>query len=81
MNDTELKQELKENLDRLFVKGIQALPIRGKDLVEIGIKPGKKMGELLFIAEKLWYKNEFNISKEELMLYIKNYAENSIALT
>ena len=81
VNDTELKQELKENLDRLFVKGIQALPIRGKDLVEIGIKPGKKMGELLFIAEKLWYKNEFNISKEELMLYIKNYAENSIALT
>lgn len=45
--------------------------IKGRDLEELGIKPGQKMGEILDQAEKWWIESSFKSSKEQIMNYIK----------
>lgn len=57
----------KKDLERLFEIAIQDLPITGKDLLELGVKPGKYMGEMLKKAEFMWYNYEFKIAKHDLM--------------
>jgi poly(A) polymerase len=72
VKDIDISREIEQSLKRLLATEIIALPICGKDLAKIGINPGKEMGELLAIAEKLWYKSEFKISKEELIFHLEN---------
>lgn len=57
----------KEYLKKLFDKQIEILPVTGKDLLALNIKPDKKMGLLLNIAEQIWYDHEFKISKTEII--------------
>ena len=62
-----LNDELLNNLKMLFSTPIKPLPIRGEDLLQLKIKPGKEMGNILAIAEDIWYNKKFNISKLELL--------------
>ena len=64
----------KEDLNRLFNTDIQKLPVAGKDLLKLDIKPGKKMGQLLGIAENIWYENELKLTKQELIKELLPYA-------
>lgn len=57
----------KKDLERLFEIPIQDFPITGRDLLELGVKPGKYMGEMLKKAEFMWYDSEFKITKHDLM--------------
>lgn len=71
-NAIDISLELLQELKRIFAIEIKPLPIKGKDLLNIGIAPGKEMGDLLAIAERLWYKSEFKISKNNLIFNLKN---------
>lgn len=71
-NAIDISLELLQELKRIFSIEIKPLPIKGKDLLNIGIAPGKEMGDLLAIAERLWYKSEFKISKNNLIFNLKN---------
>ncbi len=46
------------------------IPINGNDLIEVGIKEGKKLGEQLQLLEKLWEESDYKLTKEELLKYI-----------
>ena len=72
VNAADISLELLQELEMIFSIEIKPLPIKGKDLLNIGIAPGKEMGDLLAIAERLWYKSEFKISKNNLIFNLKN---------
>jgi len=42
-------------------------PVTGDDLIAIGIKPGKPMGDLLRRLEDKWEESDYKLSKEQLL--------------
>lgn len=60
-------------IKQLIKRDIIPLPITGRDLVALNIKPGKNIGILLEKAEQIWYENDFKISKQELLRNILEY--------
>jgi poly(A) polymerase len=42
-------------------------PLSGDDLIALGIKPGKEMGELLRTLEDAWEAGDYKPTKEELL--------------
>jgi len=65
---------LKEHLDLASSWEIPELPVRGKDVVALGVEEGKKIGELLSKAEELWESKDYKPLKKELIDYIKELA-------
>lgn len=58
---------LTSNLEKLFSQSIKNLPIKGSDLINLGVAPGKEMGKLLKLADQIWYDQEFTITKDQLL--------------
>lgn len=50
---------------------IPVFPLNGKDLQSIGIAPGKRMGELLTLAECWWEEQHYAPSREELLAFVQ----------
>jgi len=46
-------------------------PINGEDLLALGVKPGKQLGDLLRMAENVWEEADYGLSKEELIVRIQ----------
>jgi len=44
-----------------------ALPLKGKDLVSRGMKPGPELGETLRLLEDRWIASDFAMSRDELL--------------
>ena len=65
---------LTSNLKKLFSQSIKELPIKGKDLLELGLEQGRDIGKLLIIADQIWYNYKFNITKQELLREISLHA-------
>ncbi len=63
-------QEIKEKLN--FIENFIALefPVNGDDLLKIGFL-GKEIGEILFKLKEIWIENNFQISKKELLSFVK----------
>lgn len=49
-----------------------SFPLKGKDLVEAGVKPGPKLGELLTLCEAWWIDQEFRPDREACLQWIAN---------
>ncbi len=62
-----VKIQCKKELQELFDIPIKALPVTGKDLLELNIAPGRNMGQLLNRAEQIWYDHEFKITKQDII--------------
>jgi len=45
----------------------QPLPVRGADLLALGLRPGPRVGEMLRELEELWLRSDFRLSREELL--------------
>lgn len=43
------------------------MPVSANDLISLGVKPGKKMGQLLRRAEEFWERNNYQVGKEVLI--------------
>ena len=50
---------------------IPKFPLTGNDLINKGIKEGKKVGEILDRIEKKWIENDFKIKEEEIKILIQ----------
>lgn len=59
--------EKRAELDKIFPK---PLPIGGKDLARLGMKPGPKMGQVLSHLEKRWIESDFSLSQDALIAHI-----------
>ena len=60
LNINEILKEVENAVVPIF-------PLRGKDLVNRGIKSDKKIGETLHKLERIWIDNDFNLTREELL--------------
>ena len=65
--------DLKNILNNISSISIPKFPITGTYLLEKGFKSGRKIGEVLKEAEKLWIKNHFDLKDEELTNILKKY--------
>ena len=65
--EQENNYSLTSNLEKLFSQSIKNLPIKGSDLINLGVAPGKEMGKLLKVADQIWYDQEFTITKDQLL--------------
>ncbi len=52
---------------------VPEFPLNGEYLINKGFKSGRKIGEILKKAEKVWIENDFNLKKEDLNNLIKKY--------
>ena len=71
----EQKSKLNLILRKLSELEIPEFEISGKDLIAMGVKPGKKMGELLKRGESAWINSGFKLRKNELLQLIGNLTE------
>ncbi len=46
---------------------VPEMPLKGEDLISIGINPGKKLGELLKLTEECWENSDFTLKKSDLL--------------
>jgi len=49
---------------------VPEFPLNGNDIKKLGIRDGKQIGKMLFIAEEFWEENNYNPSKKEILDYI-----------
>ena len=59
-----------KSLDKI---SIPEFPFDGKFLIKRGIQEGKKIGTILSEAKKIWVKNNFYLSSNDLEKIIKKY--------
>jgi poly(A) polymerase len=50
---------------------VPVFPLKGKDLIELGVSKGPQMGELLNIVEKWWIDQGFEPDKKECLRYLE----------
>ncbi len=67
-----INQAYKELID--FAKGwkIPIMPIRGRDLLDMGVGEGKEVGALLKKAEAVWEANDYRTTREELFALVRS---------
>ena len=53
---------------------IPNFPIDGYDLINLKIKP-QDIGKTIEIAKNYWWENNFSITKQDILAFIKNRAE------
>lgn len=66
-----MDEEMFNHLYALENWSIPDFPLKGKDLLPLGLEQGKKMGDFLKIAEEWWEENDYKASKQELLAYVK----------
>ena len=49
---------------------IPVFPVKAKNLIEKGLKPGRNIGEKLIRLERIWCDSNFSLSKSELLNHI-----------
>jgi hypothetical protein len=67
-----IDKELAEKLIHFAADfAIPEFPVKSDDIMRLGITPGKKLGELLRSAEEIWERNEYILSKEDIISRLK----------
>jgi poly(A) polymerase len=73
------KTEIDESYGKLiaFAKEwkVPIMPIRGRDLLELGVGEGKEVGALLKRAEDLWESQDYKTTRDELFTFVKEQIE------
>lgn len=64
-------ETVKECIRELENWKVPEFPVNGYDLQEIGIKPGKRMGDIMKRAEQWWVEQNFSASRQDCLEYIK----------
>ena len=49
------------------------IPLTGEDLLKMGFKPGKTIGEILASLETFWVEKNFKCSKNECVKFVKKF--------
>jgi poly(A) polymerase len=61
-----------DNLNSQLDNSNLKLPITGKDLIEIGMKPGPLFKDVLIAVQEAWYENP-NITRDEAMIIVNKF--------
>lgn len=58
-----------KSIDDSRFEPIPVFPIKGRDLIEIGMVPGPGLGSKLSMLEGIWIESGFKLSRDELLLH------------
>ena len=51
------------------------MPVKGKDVVALGVAPGPEVGRLLEEVERWWIEGDFRASQEECLTELAKLAD------
>ena len=71
----ETKEADADRLNQLATYQPPTFPLRGADLITIGIAPGVGLGQMLLSLEDRWVKSDFQFSKDELMAHARSLSD------
>ncbi|MEE2694914.1 MAG: hypothetical protein VX976_01005 [Pseudomonadota bacterium] len=67
------RKRFKEIYRRIESFEKKRLPISGNDLIKIGFKRGKSVGDVIIKIESWWIKNNFSNNKNDCIKYARNF--------
>ena len=53
--------------EQLLADTHPVFPVKGQDLLDAGMKPGREVGQVLKLLRKAWAVNDYTMTKEELV--------------
>jgi tRNA nucleotidyltransferase/poly(A) polymerase len=62
-----LLRNRKDHVDHIRLFKIPTFPVRGQDLLDQGMKPGKEIGQKMREMQAVWFESRFKKTKEELL--------------
>ncbi len=62
----------RETLQRILGWQHPTFPLKGQDLIEVGVKSGKALGVQLRALERIWLDSHFSLSREELLRLVRS---------
>lgn len=71
-DDNDIANHYNEFISDLRQFQFPPFPLSGKDLQEIGIAPGKEMGELLEKLKHIWIDSAYQMDKKQLLDFIRS---------
>ena len=67
----------RKNFDKYLSKitnyKTKKIPLTGEDLLKMGFKPGKTIGEILSRLETFWVEKNFKCSKNECIKFVQKF--------
>ena len=66
----EKPDDFQEVLKNIQMLPVPEFPIKGRDIIETGVKDNRKIGQIIKMLEHLWIESNFRLSKEELLAQI-----------
>lgn len=57
----------KDTAEKVAAATYAVFPVKGQDLLDAGMKPGKEVGQVLKLLRKAWAVNDYTMTKEELV--------------
>lgn len=69
-NGSNIRDKLRKLLSFADNWIVPRFPLKGVDLLKIGLNEGKEIGDLLKKAEDYWETKEYNMTKDELLEYL-----------
>ena len=57
----------KDTAEKVAAATYAVFPVKGQDLLDAGMKPGKEVGQVLKLLRKTWAVNDYTMTKEELV--------------
>ena len=60
-------------LKKLIILKKKKFPLNGDDLMKIGFKPGKVLGNVLEKVELWWIENKFRNNKNQCIEFARNF--------
>ena len=55
---------------------VPTFPLRGLDLLKLGIKPGIEVGNTLVKVERWWILSEFKYNKKDCLNWVRDHYAN-----
>jgi poly(A) polymerase len=66
----EKPDDFQEVLKNIQMLPVPEFPIKGRDIIEAGVKDNRKIGQIIKMLEHLWIESNFRLSKEELLAQV-----------
>ena len=62
-----------KHLSKITNYKTKKIPLTGEDLLKMGFKPGKRIGEILSRLETFWVEKDFKCSKNECTKFVQKF--------
>ncbi len=73
INNKISRDDFNRCLSKIIIYKTKKMPLTGEDLLKMGFKPGKTIGEIITKLKVFWVKKNFKCSKNECINFVKKF--------